>query len=63
VYGFASLHRFKQKFHPRYETMYLLYRDEADLTRIGAALTRAFLPHATIRQFAAAGVDLVRSDN
>ena len=23
VYGFASLHRFKQKFHPRYETMYL----------------------------------------
>ncbi len=62
VYGFASLHRFKQKFHPRYETMYLLYRDEADLTRIGAALTRAFLPHATIRQFAAAGVDLVRQD-
>jgi len=62
VYGFASLHRFKQKFHPRYETMYLLYRDEADLTRIGTALTRAFLPHATIRQFAAAGVDLVRHE-
>jgi len=62
VYGFASLHRFKQKFHPRYETMYLLYRDEADLTRIGAALTRAFLPHATLRQFAAAGVDLVRTE-
>lgn len=60
VYGFTSLHRFKQKFHPRYETMYLLYRDEADLTRIGAALTRAFLPHATLRQFAAAGLDLVR---
>ncbi|WP_150954209.1 bifunctional lysylphosphatidylglycerol flippase/synthetase MprF [Microbacterium testaceum] len=62
VYGFASLHRFKQKFHPRYETMYLLYRDEADLTRIGAALTRAFLPHATLGQFAAAGVDLVRHE-
>lgn len=62
VYGFASLHRFKQKFHPRYETMYLLYRDEADLTRIGPALTRAFLPHATLRQFAAAGVDLVRQE-
>ncbi|MDQ1082362.1 MULTISPECIES: hypothetical protein [Microbacterium] len=42
--------------------MYLLYRDEADLTRIGAALTRAFLPNATIRQFAAAGIDLVRQD-
>lgn len=63
VYGFASLHRFKQKFQPRYETMYLLYRDEADLTRIGTALTRAFLPHATIRQFAAAGLDLVRHEN
>ena len=62
VYGFASLHRFKQKFHPRYETMYLLYRDEADLTRIGAALTRAFLPHATLRQFATAGLDLVRPE-
>ncbi|MGL4256586.1 MAG: bifunctional lysylphosphatidylglycerol flippase/synthetase MprF, partial [Microbacterium sp.] len=48
VYGFQSLHRFKSKFHPRYETMYLLFRDESDLTRIGAALTRAFLPDATL---------------
>lgn len=60
VYGFRSLHRFKQKFHPRYETMYLLFRDESDLTRIGGALTRAFLPDATIRQFAGAGLELVR---
>jgi lysylphosphatidylglycerol synthetase-like protein (DUF2156 family) len=62
VYGFASLHRFKQKFNPRYETMYLLYRDESDLTRIGAALTRAFLPTATLRQFADAGLELVRGE-
>jgi lysylphosphatidylglycerol synthetase-like protein (DUF2156 family) len=62
VYGFASLHRFKQKFHPRYETMYLLYRDEGDLTRIGAALTRAFLPSATLSQFAGAGWELVRGE-
>lgn len=60
VYGFQSLHRFKNKFHPRYETMYLLFRDESDLTRIGAALTRAFLPDATLRQFAGAGLELVR---
>lgn len=60
VYGFQSLHRFKSKFNPRYEQMYLLYRDEADLTRIGAALTRAFLPDATLRQFAGAGLELVR---
>ncbi|KJL29809.1 bifunctional lysylphosphatidylglycerol flippase/synthetase MprF [Microbacterium oxydans] len=63
VYGFGSLHRFKQKFHPRYETMYLLFRDESDLTRIGGALTRAFLPDATIRQFAGAGLELVRGGN
>jgi lysylphosphatidylglycerol synthetase-like protein (DUF2156 family) len=62
VYGFQSLHRFKSKFHPRYETMYLLFRDEADLTRIGAGLTRAFLPDATLRQFAGAGRELVRGD-
>ncbi|MBT2474474.1 DUF2156 domain-containing protein [Microbacterium sp. ISL-103] len=60
VYGFGSLHRFKQKFHPRYETMYLLFRDEADLAPIGTALTRAFLPDATLRQFAGAGLELVR---
>lgn len=60
VYGFQSLHRFKSKFHPRYETMYLLFRDESDLTRIGAGLTRAFLPDATLRQFAGAGLELVR---
>lgn len=62
VYGFQSLHRFKEKFHPRYETMYLLFRDESDLTRIGAGLTRAFLPDATLRQFASAGLELVRGD-
>lgn len=60
VYGFGSLHRFKEKFHPRYETLYLVYRDEGDLPRIGAGLTRAFLPDATARQFARAGLDLVR---
>lgn len=60
VYGFGSLHRFKEKFQPRYETMYLLYRDEGDLTRIGLGLTRAFLPDATLRQFAGAGLELVR---
>ncbi len=62
VYGFGSLHRFKEKFHPRYETMYLLFRDESDLTRIGAGLTRAFLPDATLRQFAGAGLELLRGE-
>ncbi|MBF4511897.1 DUF2156 domain-containing protein [Plantibacter sp. VKM Ac-2885] len=62
VYGFSSLHRFKQKFNPRSEPIYLLYRDEGDLTRIAAALTRAFLPDATLRQFAGAGIDMLKRD-
>jgi len=62
VYGFSSLHRFKQKFNPRTEPIYLLYRDEGDLTRISAALTRAFLPDATLRQFAGAGIDMLRRE-
>lgn len=61
VYGFRSLHQFKKKFNPRYEPIYLLYRDEGDLARIGGGLTRAFLPDATLRQFTAAGVDLIRN--
>lgn len=62
VYGFRSLHRFKQKFNPRYETMYLLYRDEGDLPAIAAGLTKAFLPDATLRQFAGAGLELARGE-
>ena len=63
VYGFKSLHRFKQKFNPRFEQIYLLYRDEGDLTRISAGLVRAFLPDATLRQLAGAGVDLMRGED
>ena len=33
MYGFRSLHAFKTKFAPRYEPMYLVFRDEADLPR------------------------------
>lgn len=60
VYGFRSLHRFKEKFSPRYEPLYLLYRDEADLPRIGMALMQAFLPDATMRQLAGSGRELLR---
>lgn len=52
LYGFKSLHRFKQKFNPRAEPMSLLYRDEGDLPRIAMALTRAYLPDATLRDLA-----------
>ncbi len=43
-YGFRSLHAFKMKFQPRYEPVYMCFRDEGDLPRIGVALTRAYLP-------------------
>ena len=49
LYGFTSLHRFKQKFNPRHESLYLLFRDEGDLPRIGIAITRAYLPDASLR--------------
>ena len=43
-YGFRSLHAFKAKFQPRYEPMFLVYRDEADLPRVGLGIGRAYLP-------------------
>lgn len=52
-YGFRSLHHFKTKFNPRYEPVFLCYRDEADLPRIGVAISRAYLPDATPRELAA----------
>lgn len=55
MYGFRSLHAFKTKFAPRYEPMYLLFRDEGDLPRIGLALTRAYLPDARLRELVRMG--------
>jgi phosphatidylglycerol lysyltransferase len=54
-YGFRSLHAFKNKFSPRYEPLYLAYRDEGDLPRIGIALTRAYLPDAGVRELVKLG--------
>lgn len=50
-YGFRSLHSFKAKFQPVHEPMHLIYRDPADLPRIGVALTRAYMPQAGLRDF------------
>lgn len=52
-YGFRSLHHFKAKFNPRIDPVFLCFRDEADLPRIGLAIGRAYLPGATPRQLAA----------
>lgn len=61
LYGFRSLHAFKRKFNPRYEPLYLLYRDEGELARVGLGLGRAFLPNANARSILGAGVQTLRS--
>lgn len=62
LYGFRSLHRFKQKFNPRAAPMHLLYRDEGDLPRIGIALTRAYLPDASLRDLIGSASAIGRKD-
>ncbi|HET7802544.1 MAG TPA: DUF2156 domain-containing protein, partial [Humibacillus xanthopallidus] len=62
LYGFRSLESFKQKFSPRGETVYLVFPDEAALPRIGLALTSAYLPGASMRDLAAAGLKTIRED-
>jgi lysylphosphatidylglycerol synthetase-like protein (DUF2156 family) len=56
LYGFRSLESFKQKFSPRGVPLHLVFRDEAALPRIGLALTSAYLPGASMRELALAGV-------
>jgi len=56
LYGFRSLEIFKQKFRPRHEPVYLVFTDEAALPRIGLALTSAYLPDASLRDLARAGL-------
>src|SRR3954451_3025775 len=48
-YGFRSLQAFKSKFQPSHEPLYLVFPDEAALSRIGLALSRAYLPEAGVR--------------
>lgn len=60
AYGFRSLHRFKEKFNPRYVSMRLLYRDEAALPKIAGAIVKAYLPEASVGDLARAGLSLAR---
>jgi lysylphosphatidylglycerol synthetase-like protein (DUF2156 family) len=50
VYGFRSLMAFKAKFQPQPRSLWLLYPDPADLPRIAAAVSHAYLPRMSIRQ-------------
>jgi len=50
VYGFRSLLRFKTKFQPSFQQLFLCYRDPLTLPAIGLALGRAYLPTLSARQ-------------
>jgi len=50
VYGFRSLFAFKAKFQPTYRPMFMAYPDSAALPRIANAVSRAYLPHVSMRQ-------------
>ncbi len=63
LYGFRSLESFKQKFRPRHEPVLLVFPDEAALPRIGLALTSAYLPGASLRDLARAGLRSRRDDD
>lgn len=52
VYGFRSLAAFKQRFHPRHRTLYMMYHDALALPVIGRAVTEAYLPTMSIRHTA-----------
>lgn len=49
VYGFRSLQRFKAKFQPAYQPLFLLYADGAALPAIGRSVGLAYVPEASVR--------------
>ncbi len=63
AYGFTSLFRFKSKFNPRYETIYMAYADPAKLAAIGMAIGSAYLPHATPKEYLALVQTITRRDS
>ncbi len=50
VYGFRSLLRFKAKFQPVYQPMFMCYPEAAVLPRIGLGISHAYLPNMTFGQ-------------
>jgi lysylphosphatidylglycerol synthetase-like protein (DUF2156 family) len=50
LYGFGSLFRFKKKFLPELQPVYVAYPDALALPAIAIALVRAYLPRMTVRQ-------------
>lgn len=49
VYGFRSLLRFKSKFQPHYDPLFLSVPDVANLASVGMAVAHAYLPELSVR--------------
>ncbi|MDO5633504.1 MAG: DUF2156 domain-containing protein [Micrococcus sp.] len=60
LYGFRSLHAFKEKFGPTSVPLHLCLPDAADLPRVGLALTRAYVPSMSLGDVVRAGTELRR---
>ncbi|WP_348789694.1 DUF2156 domain-containing protein [Leifsonia sp. NPDC080035] len=60
AYGFASLFKFKSKFNPTYETLWMAYPDPVALPSIGNAIGRAYLPDANAKEYVALARTIVR---
>ena len=50
VYGFRSLLKFKAKFQPVYQPLYLCYPEAAVLPRVALGISHAYLPNMTFGQ-------------
>jgi len=53
AYGFTSLFKFKSKFNPEYETIYMSYADPVSLPTIGLAIGKAYLPDVSTKEYLA----------
>lgn len=60
AYGFASLFKFKSKFNPTYETIYMAYPDPLALPAIGTAIGKAYLPDVTPKEYVALARTLIK---
>jgi len=57
-YGFQSLLAFKSKFQPRHAPMYLVFPDESALLEIGIGVARAYMPTASVWDWAKMSIDM-----
>lgn len=58
-YGFRSLLNFKAKFQPQFHQMFLVFPDETALLEIGMAIARAYMPDATLVDWAKISADML----